>query len=295
MATTITDARQRSAWRVRDPWLKKTTRRRILKPGVILGFLLLLVMDLPILWMILTSFHSENSLFSGSITGLFRRFSIGGYGVLPSFIRYVLNSLIICGAGTLAVVLVACVSGYSLARTEFRGRNALLAVLASALVIPYVVLSVPVYVGYLKLHLLNSYFGLILGYVGVSTPVTTLLMVTYYRNFPRELEEAAVVDGARIGTIIGRVVVPNSLPGVTVCATYAFVTMWQDFLLAAVVMSSPSKYTLPVGLAGLFGQYTTAWNSVMAVSAVSVVPSLILFLVMQRRLTSGLMSGAVRG
>jgi ABC-type glycerol-3-phosphate transport system permease component len=265
------------------------------RPLLLLAFIFLALIDAPILWMILTSLHSENQLLSGSLRGLFAHLGLGGYSVLSSFWRYVVNSIIVCLLGSVVVVSIAVVCGYSLQRTRFHGRLVAISVLAFSLVMPYATLIIPLYVGYLRLGLLNSYLGLVIAYVAVNCPITTLLMMGYYRSFPRELEESAEVDGAGVAYLLARIVLPNSWPGIVVCFTYAFIGMWQDFLVAGVVMSEQNRYTLPLGMASLFGQYSTEWNSVMAVASVSIIPGLILFAAIQGRLTGGGFMGAVKG
>lgn len=257
--------------------------------------LILLVLDLPVLWMVVTSFRPTNQILTNSLTTEFEGLTVGAYrSVFTTFERYILNSLIDCVIATAIVLFVGLAAAYSISRHRGRYQRSVYGILLLANVFPYVVITLPIYVIFSHVGLLNTYEGLILAYVGVNTPVATLLLVAFLSSVPRDLDEAAALDGAGPLRTLASIITPSIAQGVFVAGTVAFVNMWQDFLLAEVIVTSPRLETIPLGLNSLFGQYSTQWNEVMALSVVATIPTFLLFLGLQGRLTAGLLTGAVK-
>jgi len=257
--------------------------------------ILLLILDIPILWLVLTSFRPTNHILTNHLASQFKGLTAQAYGrVFATFSSYMLNSMIDCLAGTAIVLVVATCAAYSVTRRPQVLQRATYGTLLIANVFPYVVVTLPIYVIFSHTGLLDTYEGIILAYAGINTPVATLLLVAFMSSVPRELDEAASLDGAGPVATLVRVIVPSVQQGVFVAGTISFVNMWQDFILANVIITSPGRATIPLGLNSLFGQYSTQWNEVMALSAIATIPTFLLFLGLQGRLTSGLLTGAIK-
>jgi ABC-type glycerol-3-phosphate transport system permease component len=210
------------------------------------------------------------------------------------FGTYLSNSLLICLAATLAATVVSVMAAYVFSRRRFRWRRALLTAVVGGQWFPWIVLVTPLFILFARTGLINSYSGMILCYTAISIPFSVYLLLGYLETVPRELDEAAMVDGCTPLGALWHVVLPVMLPGVVATATYAFLLCWTEYLLALAFLTRPEMKTLPLGLYQFFGEDTTDWGAVMAGSAVTTLPALLLFLPLQRWLVSGLTAGSVK-
>ncbi|MET7393330.1 carbohydrate ABC transporter permease [Dactylosporangium sp. NPDC005572] len=210
--------------------------------------------------------------------------------------RAALNSLQVSLASAVLTVLVALPASYALARFRTRlGTVALGWVLLSQL-FPFVLLIIPIFLVLREIGLANTHAGLVLIYVVWALPFALWMLQGFVRNIPRELEEAASVDGATRLQILRRVVLPLLAPGVVATAVFAFISAWNEFFFALVLIKTPDLATLPVALARFVGiEGTARLGPLAAGSLLATLPSLIFFAVMQRRLSSGSLAGAVKG
>lgn len=263
---------------------------------LIIIFGILLIFLFPFFWIFLTSVRPERDLFTDTFQLLTETITVTNYEALlnSDFPRYILNSLIVCIPATVLAVVVSLLAAYSFSRRQFRFRGALLIVVVFSQLFPWVVLITPVYSLFSSLGLVNSYPGLIIVYIAVTVPFSLYMLLGYLDSVPRELDEAAVIDGCSTLGTIWRVILPVAWPGVAATAIYAFAQSWNEFLFALTLMTQTEFKTIPVGLAGFFGEYTTQWGQVMAASVVTTLPTLFIFIVLKRQLVSGLAAGAVK-
>lgn len=258
----------------------------------------LLFIVFPFLWVVLTSIRPPGQiltdrfqLFTETVTlDHYRRLFAGR----ANFGRYIINSIFVAGTATVITVIVALFAGYGFTRFRFRGRYPLIGGFAFSQLFPWVVLILPLYLVFWRAGLVNSYLGLIIGYVAITLPFCVYLLMGYIATVPPGLDEAAIIDGCSTIQIIVRVIFPIAWPGIAATAVFAFVRSWNEFLFALTLMTDESKKTVPVGLAGFFGQYTTDWGLIMSASVVATLPTLVFFVFMQKRLVSGLAAGAVK-
>jgi ABC-type glycerol-3-phosphate transport system permease component len=250
----------------------------------------------PFLWVFLTSVRPERDLFTDTFRLLTETITFENYEALlqSPFPRYILNSLIVCIPATVIAVAFSLLAAYSFSRRRFRFRNLLLIVVVISQLFPWVVLITPVYSVFYSLGLVNSFVGLIIAYIAITVPFSLYMLLGYLDSVPRELDEAAKIDGCSTLGIIRRVVLPVAWPGVAATAIYAFAQSWNEFLFALTLMTQNDVKTIPVGLAGFFGEYTTRWGLVMAASVVTTLPTLLIFIMLKRQLVSGLAAGAVK-
>jgi multiple sugar transport system permease protein len=273
------------------PWARATSFAL-----AFVALLVLLVYVSPIAWMTLTSFKPDSEVLSNHLSITPRTWDFGAYSeiVTRGFLTYIGNSAIVALGSTLASTTLALLAAYGFSRFRFRASRSLLLVMVLSQLVPFVVLVTPVYVLYSRVGLTNSRLGLTIAYTAMSVPFSAFMLLGYMNTIPGSLDEAARIDGAATLSILWRVVTPLMWPGLVTVAIYAFARGWEEFLLATALISSEANKTLPVGLAGLFGQFTTQWNVVMAAAVVSTVPVMIVFLALQGRLVGDFTGGGVK-
>jgi multiple sugar transport system permease protein len=208
---------------------------------------------------------------------------------------YFLNSLIVAIVTTAATLVVSSLLAYAFARFEFRGKEPLFYGLLLGMMIPPVMLIIPQFLISSRLGLLNSLLGLIVVYVTMNLSLQTFLLRGFFEDIPRELEEAAVIDGAGPSTILWRIILPLSRPGLAVVAIFTFLYSWDEFPWAHVAIQETSKRTLPIAIALFHGQYATQWGRVFAASIIALIPIVAIFAFLQRYFIRGISTSGVKG
>lgn len=264
---------------------------------VVFGVGLLLILAFPFIWVVLISFRPESEIFTRTFQ-LITTFTLDNYAMLlegSPFPTYLRNSLVVCTIATVVAVTIAMITAYGFSRNRrFRGRQTLLILVIATQLFPFVILITPLYATFFSLGMINNPLALVISYIAVNLPFCIYMLLGYLDTIPRDLDDAARIDGATTLQIIFRVILPVAWPGIVTVAVYAFVSAWDEFLFALTLMTSDENKTVPVGLAGFFGEYTTQWNLVMAASVISTLPTLIIFMFLQRKLVSDLSAGAVK-
>ena len=210
---------------------------------------------------------------------------------LPSMV----NSLIAAGGTALINVLLGSLAGYSLARIRFPAQTSLLLLYVGSRMVPGVALIVPLYLTIKTYGLLDNVAALIITYLTFTLPFTIWLLKNYFQSIPRDLEEAALVDGCTWSQMLVRVLLPVATPGLVAAAMFAFMTAWNDYLFAVILTSTIASKTLPVVVAGFATDVTTERTLMAASGVLAVIPPLVLAFMFQRMIVQGLTSGAVKG
>lgn len=207
---------------------------------------------------------------------------------------YFVNSLFVTTVSVVITVAVSAPAAYVLSRIAFPGSTAINYYFIAGMGLPFQLILVPLYVMLIQVGLVNTRMGLILVYVGVSIPFTILLLTGFFRSLPSELEEAASVDGCSEFGIFIRIMMPIATPGLFTAAIFNFVIVWQEFLLAQLIINSDANRTLPVGLLNLRQtmQYGAEWSAMFAAVLIVVIPSFIVFVALSDRIMAGLTLGA---
>jgi arabinogalactan oligomer/maltooligosaccharide transport system permease protein len=211
------------------------------------------------------------------------------------FGRALLNSVVVSGATTVLGVFLACTSAYALSRFRFPLRTTAMLSFLVTQMFPGVLMMIPLYLIIDYLGLLDQLLGLVLVYSTTAIPFCVWMLKGYFDTIPRELEEAALMDGATRSMIFWRIMLPLSLPAVAVTALFSFMTAWNEFILAAIFMSKEENYTLPVMLRMMVGQFSSDWGNFAAGAIVVSLPVVVLFFALQKQLVGGLTAGGVKG
>lgn len=262
----------------------------------VVAWLLVGVCLAPIAYIVIGGFRT-NAQITADPSGLPDPWQIENYvGVLTSslFWQQLGNSLVAGLLTTLGVVVLGLMASYVIARYSFAGRGALYALFAAGLMFPMTVAITPLYIMIRSLGLMNSVGGLVLPQIAFALPTTVIILVPFLRAIPREIEEAASIDGAsRLGFFF-RMVVPLSLPGVITVGILAFVASWNSYMLPLFILNDETSYTLPLGVQAFASQYSVDTARVLAFTSLSMIPALVFFSLFERRIVGGL-SGAVKG
>lgn len=251
----------------------------------------------PILWMLSSSFKSNANIFEFPPQLVDSSFSVSSYvAVLTNSVElgYFANSYLVALSVTAITLLVALLTAYAFSRHDFPGKRAINIVIIGVQAVPPITLLIPFFGIMVALGLYNTYQGLIVTYVVFTLPYAVIMMTAYFDTLPRELDEAARVDGAGSQGVLWRILVPISGPGMVSVGLYTFMISWNEYLFALTLTQTDNRRTVPVGIQLLMGQNNYLWNQVMAMSILGSIPVLILFLIFQRYFIGGLSAGAVK-
>jgi len=252
----------------------------------------------PAVWILLTSLKTDAELSSLPITYLPADPTLANYFTAfreQPLLRYLFNSFVVSSLSTVLAILVSSLAAYAIARLRVPFRSAALATLVAVSTFPMITLMVPLFQTMRAFGILNTYLALILPYTVLSLPVCTLVLVSFFAGIPRDLENAAMIDGCtRLGAL-RRVIVPLAAPGVFTAGLLAFVNAWDEFLLALSLTSSQQMRTVSVGITLYQGEFVFPWPLISAALIVALVPITILIVVFQERVVSGLTAGGVKG
>ena len=210
------------------------------------------------------------------------------------FLKWLGNSLIVAVGVTFTGVALAAIGGYAFSRFRFVGRNATMLAILTTQMFPATMLLLPLYLVIAKLHLVNTFIGLMVFYASTALPFCVWQMKGFYDTIPASLEEAARIDGCSRGMAFWRVILPLAVPGLVITALFSFMAAWSEYIVAAQVMQDEEMFTLPLGLKSFQSSLSTQWGLYAAASILVSVPVVIVFLVLSKYLVSGLTWGSVK-
>jgi ABC-type glycerol-3-phosphate transport system permease component len=280
---------------LRRSWTPKWLRVGFLYLGLWVAFVWCVF---PFYWMIATSLRAKDELFARPPSLVPHSFTFQSYVDLlvgAEFWRFALNSLILTASVTVISVAISVTAGYAMARHRFKGSVALPLFMLYGQMFPPVLLLIPFYIQLRWLGWLDSLYGLIPVYLSYMLPLCVWLMRGFFSQVPHSLEDAARLDGCTRWQAFWRVILPMARPGIVAVATWVMIHTWNEFLYASTFILSDKNRTLPLGLSGLIGQYTTDWGMLMAGGVITSAPILLVFFFLQKHLVSGVGGGAVKG
>ena len=256
------------------------------------------IMVLPFAYMLSTSFKKHTYLFEFPPRFIPKEPTLSNYVQAWSannFSRYFLNSLFVTSISTICTVLFASMAAYAFAKFVFFGKKALFILLLTGLVVPSIVLIIPQFIIAKHLHLVDSFGGLILFYIGGNFALNTFLLRGFMEDIPNELDDAMKVDGANSWKRFSRLYIPLSRPAIATVSLFSFLASWDEFAWAITIINSENKRTLPIAIALFHGEHATSWGLVFAASIIALIPVFAVFLIAQKHFVEGLSIGALKG
>lgn len=287
----------------RRPRRKQLARYRLLTIGKYvlvygLGILFVLFSVLPLLWGVSTALKLNQDVYVFPPQWIPETVTFENFIAVfrnPNLIRAFFNTLVIAFSTTVVALVIGVLGGYGFARYRFPGRNTLLWSVLFTRLFPRVVVIVPFFVTLRNLQLVNTFPGLILVYLMVTVPVAIWLLKGFFDNIPKEIEEAAIVDGCTLPQLLWHVILPMARPAMVSVAMYSFILAWNEFLFALTFTNGLERRPLAVALAFFIDENGIRWGELMAASVVMSLPAILVFSFVQRMLVRGLSEGAVKG
>ena len=279
-------------------------KQLLLKIGHMVGlFIAMAIICLPGLWIVLSSLRPTVEIMAKppvwipqdlSFDAYIAMFSGVGQGGIP-VLDYFRNSIIISVTSTVIALAIGLAGGYAFARYRFRGKTAIFLGFMLTRTVPGIALSLPLFFVFARLGIIDTHFGLIIAYVALNVPFTVWLIDGFFRQVPRDLAEAAQIDGCTRWQAFWQVEFPLARSGIASAGIFAFLISWNEFALASQLTRSTNSKTLPVGLLDYTSEFTIDWRGMCALAVVMIIPALTLTFIIQKHLVSGLTSGAVKG
>jgi len=288
--------------------LRNTTRRRVHWRDVGANWLALTVLTLaalPAIWIILTAFRPNLEVNASPPIWIPQSITLEAFdslfGLNPEIAagvpvgNYLFNSVTVALLATALSVPIGTAAGYAFSRFSFVGSRTILLVLLLTRAVPGIALSLPLFLLMRSVGLVDTIHGLAFVYMALNIPFTAWLMDGFFRRIPKELDDAAFVDGASHWQTFWKIDLPLALPGLGAAAVFAFLAAWNEYQIASIMTKTPAAKTFPVGLFDFTGQFTVDWRGMAAMSVLMMIPAILFVLLMSRSLTKGLTFGAVKG
>jgi multiple sugar transport system permease protein len=281
---------------IERPW-----QRLLIRLGVFIAMVILVV---PGAWVVLTAFRQNIEILARPAVWIPQRLTLhnfqGIFGLLDTqqglpVASYFVNSLVISITSTIVAIAVGMMGGYAFARFRFKGKGALFLGFMLSRTVPGVALSLPLFIIWARIGLIDTSFGMILVYMSINIPFTIWLTDGFFRQIPVDLSEAAQIDGCTRWQAFWRVEFPLARAGLASAAIFAFLTSWNEYALASQLTRTTASKTMPVGLMDFTAQFTVDWAGMSAMAVLIIIPALVLTFIVQKHLIAGLTFGGVKG
>lgn len=264
---------------------------------VVLAFFFLLVV-LPIYWIVVTSLKQASEILDlNNVTYFPKTITMENYTGLLSQYNYggmLKNSIIVSITSALVVTIFSILGGYGLARYKFKGKAGVILFFLVTQMIPGILVIIPLYTIFAKIGLVNTHLGLFIYYVTVNLPFCLVTMRSFFERIPVSLEESARVDGCTKMQSLFKIVLPIMFPGIVSVFVFGFIGAWNELIAGTIFISTPDMWTIPIGLKTLIGKYNVEWGLLMAGGVMALLPTAIMFAVMQKFIVEGMTAGAVK-
>lgn len=251
----------------------------------------------PLAWVVFGSLKTNEELIT-NVWGLPERLAFSNYAEawhIADMGTRVLNSVLLTVYSLTIVVLAAAPCAYALARMHFPGRNLLFGIIVTSMLVPAQITAIPLFLVARDLGIVNSLFGTAFVLAATGVPISVFVLRGFFLGLPAELEDAARVDGAGRLTILWRIIQPLARPGIALVLILQFIDVWNDYFVSMLLLRKPEVQTIPLGLVNFFQQYESMWSLYFAALAMTMLPVIAVFVLLQRQFIAGLTSGAVKG
>lgn len=257
-----------------------------------------IVQIFPLYWLLTFSLKDNAEIFQGNMVGLPKVWRFSNYE--SAFMggkvgRYLFNSIIVTTVTIIIVGLFSLMASYALTRMRFKLRKGLQVAFMMGITVPIHAALLPIFIMLRSVHLINTYWSLIIPYAGFAIPMAIMISSGFIEGLPRELEEAACIDGCSIYGTFFKIIMPLMKPSLATIAIFTFLQSWNELMFAVVFVSNPLYKTLTVGIQSLVGQYTTDWGPIGAALVVATFPIILIYIILSKQVQDSLISGAVKG
>ncbi len=278
---------------------KRLTRKKNILFNVV-SVVILCILLFPLYWALITSLKTEQEIFQNPPTfyphvlnskSYAAQVETGDFNMFRSFA----NSFLISVGATVIAVLLAVPASYGIAKYHFKGRKVMLLAFLVTQMLPVSVLLTPMFIMFKNMHVYNTWIAAVLADATIGIPFSVLILKNYFSSIPKDLEEAAYLDGCNKFTAFIRILIPIAKPGVMVCAIFSFLYAWGDLAYGMTFILDQEKRPITAGIFNFMGQYGTKWSYLTAFAVVTIIPVALIFIFMQKYIVSGMTSGAVKG
>ena len=271
------------------------------KGFTVFKYVLLILMAItilfPLLFVFMSSLKTDDEIFMNPF-GLPLKAQFDHYKTVMIDMhmwRYMLNSLYYALASVLLTLVCSVMAGYAIARMKWKLSGTVMAILLTGFLIPMHAIILPLYLWVRKAHINSPWIVLVLIFTAFAIPKSTFIIANFLKGIPRSIEEAAVIDGANLGTVLVRIVTPLLAPAISVCVVFDFLTVWNDLLISLIFINDTAQRTLQLGIMMFKGDYSTNYGYLMTAVCCAIIPTITLYIFFQKRIVAGLTSGAVKG
>jgi raffinose/stachyose/melibiose transport system permease protein len=268
--------------------------------GIVFLFLALLVVTqvYPLLWLVLYSFKTNEEILSGNFFALpsspqWINYTSAFQG--GNYLRYLWNSVFVTSVTMTSVIILSSLSAFAISRFQWRYGQVVLLLFLVGMMIPMQATLLPLMIIFKNINILNTHLSIILPYIAFSTPIAVFILNGFMKTIPNEIEESAIMDGASIFRVYWNIILPVSVPPIMTVCILTFITIWNEYILAATFISSPSLKTLPFGVNSFVSQYSVNYGAIGAFLVLGALPVIVIYFLLADKITQGMVAGAVKG
>ena len=252
----------------------------------------------PLFWLFEFSLKDNSEIFGGNIAGLPKHWRFENYATAffnANVMKYFFNSVLVTGITIVVTLIISAMSAYAISRMIWKGREITLKIILMGMMVPIHAALLPLFIILSKTHLLNSYASLIIPYIAFGLPMAIYLFTSFMESLPKEMEEAAAIDGCGIYRMFMLIIFPLIRPAVATVSIFTFISSWNELMFAVTFINKAEYKTLTVGITSMVGAYTTKWGEIGAGLMIATIPTVIMYLLLSEQVQKSLVSGAVKG
>lgn len=260
--------------------------------------LIAIIQVYPLFWLFEFSLKDNSEIFGGNIAGLPQNWHFSNYVTAflqANVLQYLCNSILITAITILITVILAATAAYAIQRMIWAGRNLVMKGILLGMMVPIHAVLLPLFIVLSRMKLLNTYWALIIPYVAFGLPMAVYLFTSFLVSIPREMEEAAAIDGCGIFKIFFSVILPLIRPAIATVSIFTFISSWNELMFAVTFINKQAYKTLTVGIMSMVGAYTTKWGEIGAGLMIATIPTVIIYLLLSEQVQNSLVAGAVKG
>lgn len=288
---------QKRPVRTKEMKTQRLKRQLLWLPALILAIIWLVIAGAPFLFMVLSTFKTQFEILTGGVFSWPNAFYLNNYVavIAGNFYRYFLNSVVVVSISLFLLLAIASFASYPLARFVFKGRGTIYSFIVSCMAVPIHIALIPIFMLTINIGIYDTIWALVGPYIAFNLPISVFILTTFMQSIPKEIEQAAEIDGVGKYRMFFTIMLPLAKPGIATLAIFNAINMWNEFVFAFVLTQSVNNRTLPLAIWEFQGQFTNHTPMIMTVLTLSAIPMVLAFIFFQDKLIKGMMVGAVKG